>query len=312
MASPDRLGGPSANKTGGLGTMTTEGEAQPLLGLASGTAPGKGDHDGGNGDVGVSFGTSSPAFFPESSLIRVIFLRSPLGQKVRARLCMGWGMFSLAVAFAVLKIQYGNSSARSFFVAATTLTTIGYGMSDKDSSTSTYPFLSVFFVFFVLPFSFFQSVVFIDAAFASAGQLSTRIAARCRRGSNAAAAFVAEFWSTIAVTAALLSSLLVLGTVCYSYFGKQTSWRRGIFYAITSATTIGYGSFEVNNDYGYWAVGLFAITCNYAVAGLAFPSLAAFFVAAGENIDKVARIRREEAQLSNRITFSRDKSAEIA
>jgi hypothetical protein len=225
---------------------------------------------------------------------------------------MGWGMFSLAVAFAVLKIQYGNSSARSFFVAATTLTTIGYGMSDKDSSTSTYPFLSVFFVFFVLPFSFFQSVVFIDAAFASAGQLSTRIAARCRRGSNAAAAFVAEFWSTMAVTAALLSSLLVLGTVCYSYFGKQTSWRRGIFYAITSATTIGYGSFEVNNDYGYWAVGLFAITCNYAVAGLAFPSLAAFFVAAEENIDKVARIRREEAQLSNRITFSRDKSAEIA
>lgn len=301
---------------------SAEGEIQPLLGLTSGGGPpsklmGVGDVSmpasaaGSSSSSSSSSFSASPAFFAENSLLRVVFLRSLVGHKIRSRICVGWGLFSLGLAFAVLKVHYGNTSARSFFVATTTLTTIGYGMSDKDGDTSDYPFLSVFFMFFVLPFSFFQGIVFIDASYASATQLSTRIAARCRRGNNAAAAFVAEFWSTMAVTSVLLSCLLFLGMVCYSYFGKNTSWRKGIFYAITSATTIGYGSFEVTNDYGYWAVGLFAITCNYVVS-LVFPSLAAFFIVAGDNVDKVARIRREEAQLSSTLKFRRDMDGTIA
>ena len=317
--------GKQPSSSGGDSRLSGEGEAQPLLGLASPTttapallfktAPSVVSASGSGGlGVGVavsdgnnsgSSNVASPAFFPDNSLIRIIFLRSAVGQKVRGRLCLGWGLMSLGFAFAVLKVYYKNTSARSFFIATTTLTTIGYAMSEKDANTADYPFLSVFFLFFVLPFSFLQSVVFLDSVSASAALLGTRIAARCRRGNNASASFVAEFWSSMAVTSGLLAGLLFLGTICYSYFGKLTSWRKGVFYAITSATTIGYGSFEVQNEYGYWAVGLFAITCNYAIS-IIFPNIAAFFVVAGDNVDKVSRIRQEEIHLSQRVFKSRD------
>ena len=258
---------------------------------------------------GVTF-SSSPSFFAEASLLRYLFMRSIVGHKTRARVCIGWGLFSLSLAFAVLKIYYQNTSARAFFIATTTLTTIGYAMSDKDGQTTDYPFLSVYFLFFVLPFSFMQSLVFIDATYSSSVQLNTRIAARCRRGVNAAQAFVAEFWSTMAVTAILLSFLIFLGMVCYSYFGKSTSWKKGIFYAITSTTTIGYGSFEVENDYGYYAVGVYAISCNYVVS-IIFPSIASYFIVASENIEKVNRIRKEETILNQQILFRIDQQGAI-
>lgn len=252
----------------------------------------------------------SPAFFAETSYLRTIFLRSAVGHKMRARMCLGWGLFSLALAFAVLKLHYKNTSARSFFIASTTLTTIGYAMSSQDGATADYPFLSVFFLLFVWPFSFLQSVVYIDATYSNSTQLNTRIAARCRRGYNAASAFIAELWAALTMTCLLILFLLILGTLCYSYFGKLTSWRKGIFYAITSATTIGYGSFEVENDYGYYAVGLYAIACSYTI-GVIFPSLAAFFIVAADNIEKVGRIRKEEEALSSTAKFRRDLEGAI-
>ena len=228
---------------------------------------------------------------------------------MRARVTLGWGLFSIALGFAVLRIYYEYSPARSFCLVATTLTTIGYSVSEKDSTSATadYPFLSVYFLFFVLPFSFFQSVTYIDATYAASIQLNTRIAARCRRGYVAAAAYVTEFWATLAVTTVLLFLLLFLGTLCYSYFGKLTTWRKGVFYAITSATTIGYGSFEVQDEYGYYAVGVYALACNYVVS-IVFPSLAAFFVVAAENVERVSKIRREEETHSK---FRRDIDSAI-
>lgn len=245
--------------------------------------------------AGVAVVNPSPSFFSESSLVRYLFTRSAIGHKTRARVCLGWGLFSLSLSFAVLKVYYQNTSARAFFIATTTLTTIGYAMSDKDNSTADYTFLSVFFLFFVLPFSFLQSIVFIDSTYASSTQLNTRIAARCRRGVNAAQAFVAEFWNTMAATAALLCLLVFLGMICYSYFGKDTSWRYGIFYAITSTTTIGYGNFKVQNDYGYYAVGVYAISCNYVIS-IIFPSLASYFIVASENIEMVKSVFRTQTQ----------------
>lgn len=278
----------SYTKGGGPGLVSPGGsssdEQMPLMGGGGGGAP--------VGSVAAKLpltgvGESpSPSFFSESSLLRYLFMRSMIGHKTRSRVCMGWGLFSLALSFAVLKLYFQNTSARAFFIATTTLTTIGYAMTDKDGQTTDYSFLSVFFLFFVLPFSFLQALVFIDNTYASSALLSTRIAARCRRGVNAAQAFVSEFWSTMAVTAALLCFLIFLGMVCYSYFGKDTSWRYGIFYAITSTTTIGYGNFEVENDYGYYAVGVYAISCNYVIS-IIFPSLASYFVVASENIEKV-------------------------
>jgi len=47
----------------------------------------------------------------------------------------------------------------------------------------------------------------------------------------------------------------------------------GFFYAITSATSIGYGSFDVDNDNGYYGIGVYAILCNLSVTGIIFPQV---------------------------------------
>jgi len=310
-----------ASPTRPAGAGDAETENLPLLGgggsLASsipnsssaGALTGSSKAAGGGAGMGIGQAQSSPAFFSENSFLRILFLRSSVGHKMRARVTLGWGLFSIALGFAVLRMYYEYSPARSFCLAATTLTTIGYSVSEKDSTSATadYPFLSVYFLFFVLPFSFFQSVTYIDATYAASIQLNTRIAARCRRGYVAASAFVTEFWATLAVTTVLIFVLLFLGTLCYSYFGKLTTWRKGVFYAITSATTIGYGSFEVQDEYGYYAVGVYALACNYVVS-IVFPSLAAFFVVAAENVERISKIRREEESQNK---FRRDVDSAI-
>ena len=47
----------------------------------------------------------------------------------------------------------------------------------------------------------------------------------------------------------LVIILLLAGAVIYKFFADQ-DWTEGIFYAITSATSIGYGSFDVEDDEG--------------------------------------------------------------
>lgn len=102
--------------------------------------------------------------------------------------------------------------------------------------------------------------------------LNQRIATRCRRGVNASAAFITEFWSTALFVGFVYVVLLVGGTICYRYFADQKLWGRGAFYSIASATTIGYGNIDVDNDTGYFAIGVYNIACSYCMQ-MTFPKV---------------------------------------
>jgi Ion channel len=191
----------------------------------------------------------------------------------------------------------------------TTITTIGYGPLVDAEDDSDHNFFSVYFMGFVLPFLFIQLVVAYDAITINTTELSDRIKSRCRRnGDTPGQAFVRELFLAVVQTVLLLWLLISLGTVCYRYFAEEEDqWHDGVFYAITSATSIGYGSFDVDNDIGYYAIGVYAIACNYTI-GLIFPKLACFFTCASENIAQVNQVLKRRDKM---LRGARDNSVAV-
>jgi predicted permease len=230
------------------------------------------------------------AYFPDGGFFKELFAKD--NRFLRLRLCAIWGFMSLILGYFILCWNFDFSSGKAFFIAATTMTTIGYGPLFE--SNRHHNFLSYFSLVHVMPFLFLEVLVTNDMCESFADQVKSNISIRCHKGSNAHGAFKAELRMAVASCLLLLTVLLLSGAVVYKYFADQDEWSEGIFYAITSATSIGYGSFDVDNDNGYYGIGVYAILCNLSVTGIIFPQLASFWVLAGENIEQAKHLQREE------------------
>ena len=207
-------------------------------------------------------------YFPEDGFMRELFSRD--NKLLRLRLCAIWGVMSLILGYFILHWSFDYTSGKSFFIAATTMTTIGYGPLFE--SNKHHNFLSYFSLFHVMPFLFLEVLVSNDMCESFSDQTRRNIAARVARGLTPSKAFKAELRLAAVSCILLLVILLVSGAVIYKFFADQ-DWTEGVFYAITSATSIGYGSFDVDNDNGYYGIGVYAILCNLSVTGIIFPQV---------------------------------------
>jgi len=278
-------------------------------------------------------------FFPEGTFYRNLFANSSRGRELRLTLSSLWGAFSIVVAFTFLKVMFGYSFGRSFFVAATTLTTIGYGPSLSPSDNRDHDFLSAYFLFCVFPFVLLQLVCTLDMVSVEATTLEARIATRMRRGTGvgagagmgvvsagsstagtivgtvtgagvgtgndgmmtARAALTAEFRSAVVTNSLLMGILLLVGTLQIRLFADDQNWTDGVFYSVATATTIGYGAFEVKNELGYLAIGSYALLCTYTVS-VVFSRIVAFLPV----IQKNCEAKPTENALSDRSSVVRE------
>jgi hypothetical protein len=229
-----------------------------------------------------------PAYFEESSWVEAVLASDVHGRALRQRLVYAWGVLSIILSFSVLHLYYDFSPARSFFISTTTITTIGYGPTNglyDPWHHDDHVFLSIFFMTCVLPFSFFQTILFTDESKAHASHVKIRITKHIRRGVHPTAAFHIELRSTIIRSVIYIGVFILLGFFVYFFFAKYKNVGEGIFYAVTSTTTIGYGSFDLEHSGGYWVAGCYALTCYHTV-GVVFSQLAAICLVAAENIQQ--------------------------
>jgi hypothetical protein len=62
--------------------------------------------------------SAQPFFARENGIFESILARDSVGRAVRSRIMLGWGVFSLSIAYACLRFVYSHSSAESFFIGA--------------------------------------------------------------------------------------------------------------------------------------------------------------------------------------------------
>lgn len=129
-------------------------------------------------------------------------------------------------------------------------------------------------------------ITFTDDTAIHAMSMKSYILSQSRQqGSTPARIYGWVVATTFIASFSLLFVLLIAGAFCFQYFSGENVWQEGLFYAVTSATTIGfvlfwmifnqydkclfsYGNVEVSpeSQWGYYAVGVYAIVCNYTVA----------------------------------------------
>jgi hypothetical protein len=95
-------------------------------------------------------------FFPGNIFLISLLASDVRGKSLRNKFYLYWGFGSILIAYLILSFRYQYNSARSFFVATTTITTIGYGPIYDPNNHDDHQFLSLYFIFLVFPFNFFQ------------------------------------------------------------------------------------------------------------------------------------------------------------
>ena len=122
--------------------------------------------------------SSSQSYFPTDGIMKELFSRD--NRMLRLRLCAIWGLMSLILGYFILRWSFDYTSGKSFFIAATTLTTIGYGPLFE--SNKHHNFLSYFSLFHVMPFLFLELLVSNDMCDSFSDQIKVNIAARITKG----------------------------------------------------------------------------------------------------------------------------------
>ena len=118
------------------------------------------------------------SYFPTDGIMKELFSRD--NRMLRLRLCAIWGLMSLILGYFILRWSFDYTSGKSFFIAATTLTTIGYGPLFE--SNKHHNFLSYFSLFHVMPFLFLELLVSNDMCDSFSDQIKVNIAARITKG----------------------------------------------------------------------------------------------------------------------------------
>ena len=200
-------------------------------------------------------------YFPNGGFFKELFAKD--NRFLRLRLCGIWGFMSLVLGYFILCWTFDFSSGKAFFIAATTMTTIGYGPLFE--SNRHHNFLSYFSLVHVFPFLFLEVLVVNDMCESFADQVKNNISIRCHKGtncphdhqhnnnpnhslsytlsntfvlflippptsllyfslgSNAQQAFKAELRMAVASCLLLLTVLLLSGAVVYKYFADQVT-----------------------------------------------------------------------------------------
>ena len=122
--------------------------------------------------------SSTQSYFPTDGIMKELFSRD--NRMLRLRLCAIWGLMSLILGYFILRWSFDYTSGKSFFIAATTLTTIGYGPLFE--SNKHHNFLSYFSLFHVMPFLFLELLVSNDMCDSFSDQIKVNIAARVTKG----------------------------------------------------------------------------------------------------------------------------------
>ena len=122
--------------------------------------------------------SSTQSYFPTDGIMKELFSRD--NRMLRLRLCAIWGLMSLILGYFILRWSFDYTSGKSFFIAATTLTTIGYGPLFE--SNKHHNFLSYFSLFHVMPFLFLELLVSNDMCDSFSDQIKVNIAARVTNG----------------------------------------------------------------------------------------------------------------------------------
>lgn len=91
-----------------------------------------------------------------NSLLGALFRLDNDGLVARKRFCLLWGICVISVCITTLRYGFGHTYAESFFIAATTVSTIGYGPVLNSNSISDHYFLSLYFILGIFPFAVLQ------------------------------------------------------------------------------------------------------------------------------------------------------------
>ena len=119
-------------------------------------------------------------YFPHGGFFKELFAKD--NRFLRLRLCGIWGFMSLILGYFILCWSFDFSSGKAFFIAATTMTTIGYGPLFE--SNRHHNFLSYFSLVHVFPFLFLEVLVVNDMCESFADQVKNNISIRCHKGTN--------------------------------------------------------------------------------------------------------------------------------
>jgi hypothetical protein len=205
---------------------------------------------------------------------------------MKVTLC--WAALSVFSGFFILKVVFSMSIGRAFFVSIATITTIGYGPVINSNNIEHLYFLGAYFVFCVMPCTILQVINIYDAIQSNAELVHNRINKKLNFDKEISSILLFRNEALFALFASLfiLLFLLLIGTITYRYItSDQNHWADAFFNSAATITTIGYGSFDIENEYGYYLFSLFAILCNCSVSVI-IAYIGSIIVAAGQNLDE--------------------------
>ena len=235
-------------------------------------------------------------YFNDDNIIIPFFKNDKSSRSLRMKITLCWAMLSIFSGFFILKVVFHLSVGRSIFVAVATMTTIGYGPVINSNNYEHLYFLSGYFVLSVFPFTILQAINICDSMQSNAELIHDRINKKINfdKEGDSIILFRNEALFTILASFFILLLLLIIGTITYRYItSDQKNWASSFFNSSATVTTIGYGSFDIENEYGYYLFSLFAILCNFSVSVI-LSNIGSLIIAAGQNLDD-NYIQKEES-----------------
>jgi hypothetical protein len=94
--------------------------------------------------------------YPRGSWKHLLFSNEIEGKRFRYRITLMWGCCAMICTILFLNMIFQYNLAVSFFVASTTITSIGYGPVVTDPNITDHQYMAIYFLVGVLPFTILQ------------------------------------------------------------------------------------------------------------------------------------------------------------
>lgn len=79
--------------------------------------------------------------------------------------------------------------------------------------------------------------------------------------------------------------LIFTGVILFHELVDVKYWINALYYSISTASSIGYGSFKILSDAGFYIIGCYALICQYVVFMHIIPKLATLWLVLGYNTE---------------------------